>query len=254
MCPGKIEVSSDVLSRYVSDISNKYGIKIGGVKKSIPNLSDKIKYVAHYRNLQYYLSLGIKQTEVHRILKFKQSNWLKEYLEFNAKKKQESTDELNKVFFKLLINSVYGKSMENIRKRITVKLTNDTKEYLKCESRPNFISQKIFDKSFIAVHQIKTVLTLNKSIYVGFCILELSKLLIYKIHYDYVCNTFDARLLFTDTGSLVYETSDNVYEQCFKDKDLFDFSGYLFNSKYYENSKKKVLGKIKDELNGVKTV
>ena len=90
---------------------------------------------------------------------------------------QESTYEFNKAFFKLLANCVYGKTMENIRKRINVKLINDCKGYVKCVSKPNFISQKIFDKNFIAVHQIKTVLTLNKPIYVGFCILELSKLL-----------------------------------------------------------------------------
>ena len=149
MCPEKIAVSSDMLSKYCSDIANKYGIKVGGVKKLVPNLGDKVKYVVRYRNLQYYLSLGIKLIKVHRILKFKQSNWFKEYVEFNTKKRQESTDEFNKTFFKLLINRVYGKSMENIRKRINVRLINGSKKYLKCESRPNFISQKIFDKNFI---------------------------------------------------------------------------------------------------------
>ena len=142
--------------------------------------------------------------KVHKILKFKQSNWLKEF-EFNTKKKQESTDEFNKSIFKLLINCVYGKSMENIRKRINVKLVNDSKEYISCVTKPNFISQKIFDKNFIAVHLMKTVLKLNISIYVGFFILELSKLLMYKFHYDHVFNSFDAKLLFTDTHSVVYE-------------------------------------------------
>ena len=154
-----------------------------------------------------------------------------------------------------MINCVYCKSMENIRKRINIKLINDSKIYLKCVSKPNFISQKTFDKNFVAIHQIKTVLTLNKPIYPGFCILELSKLFIYRFHYDYACNNFDARLLFTDTDSLVYEiNSDNVYEQCFKDKNLFDFSRYQKNSGYCDISSKKVLGKMKDEFNGVKIV
>ena len=186
----------------------------------------------------------MKFTKVHRILKFKQSNWLKEYVEFNTKKRQESTDEFSKNFFKLRISFVYGESMEDIRKRINVKLINDSKEYLKCVSRPNFISQKIFDQHFIAVHQIKTVLTLNKPIYVGFCILELSKLLMYQFHYDYVLRTFNAKLLFTDTDSLVYEINGgNVYKQCFKDRKLFDFSGYSKDSVYYDVSKKKWLTK-----------
>ena len=145
--------------------------------------------------------------------------------------------------------------MENVRKRINVRLVNDSKEYLKCVSKPNFISQKIFDENVIAVHQIKTVLTLNKLIYVGFCILELNKVLMYKFHYAYFCSIFNARLLFTDTDSLVYEIKDkNVYKQCFKDKDLFDFSGYLKDSVYYDISNKKVLGKMKDEFNGVKII
>ena len=88
-----------MLSRYCNDIVNKYEMKI---KKLIPNLVDKIKYVVHYKNLQYYLSLGIKLIKVHRILKFKQSNWLKEYVEFNTRKRQESIDEFNKAFFKLM--------------------------------------------------------------------------------------------------------------------------------------------------------
>ena len=104
--------------------------------------------------------------------------------------------------------------MENIKKRTNVKLINNSKDYLRFVSKPNFISQKIFDKSFIAVHQIKTVLTLNKPIYVAFRILELSKLLMYKFHFDYARKSFnDAKLLFTHTYSLVYEIdSEDVYE------------------------------------------
>ena len=145
--------------------------------------------------------------------------------------------------------------MENSRKRINVKLINNSKDYLRCVSKPNFISQKIFDKNFIAVHQIKSVLTLNKPIYVRFSILELSKLLMYKFHYDYVCNRYDARLLFTDTDSLVYEINNkDVYEQYFKDRRLFDFSGYPIDSKYYDSTNKKVLGEMKGEFNGVKII
>ena len=177
--PEKIEISSNILSKYCNGIANKYGIKVGGVKKLIFNLGDKVKYVVHYNNLQCYLSLEMKLVKVHRILKFKQSNWLKEYVEFNTKKGQESTDEFNKYLFKLLINCVYGKSMENITKRINVKLVNNLKEYSKYVSEPNFISQKIFDKNFAATHSMKTVLTLNKPIFIGFCILELSKSLMY---------------------------------------------------------------------------
>ena len=131
--------------------------------------------------------------------------------------------------------------MENIRKMINVKLINDHKTYLRCVNKPNFLSQKIFDKCFVAIHCVKTVVTLKKPIYVGFSILELSILLMYQFHYDYVFKTFNGvKFFFTDTDSLVYEIKDgNVYDQCFKDKHLFDFSGYSKDSIYYDSLNKK---------------
>ena len=165
LAPEKIEISSNMLSRYCSDIATKYEINVGGVNKLVRNLRDKIMYVVHYRNLQYYLSLGMKLIKVYRILKFRQSNWLKEYIDFNTEKRKNAVCEFEKNLFKSLINYIYGISMENIRKRISVKLINNSKDYLRCVSKPNFISQKIFNKNFIAVHQIKPVLTLNKPIY-----------------------------------------------------------------------------------------
>ena len=140
------------------------------------------------------------------------------------------------------------------RKKINVKMVNDKRKYQKIVNRPNFMSQKIIDKNFIAVHCKKKVLTLNKPIYVHFCILELSKLFMCQFHYDYVLKTFDnVKLLFTDTDSLAYEIKKgNVYEQCFKDKELFDFSGYPRDSVFYDNSNKKKLGKMKDEFSGNK--
>ena len=117
------------------------------------------------------------------------------------------------------------------------------------------MSSKILDKNFVAVHCSKKVLTLSKPIYVGFCILELSNLLMYQFHCNYVLKTFDAKVLFTDKESLVYEIKGgNVCDQCFKDKHLFDFSGYPKDSVYYCDLDKKVLDKMKNELNGVRTV
>ena len=119
-----------------------------------------------------YLSLGIKFTEGHRVLKFKQSIWLEEYIKFNTDKRKEAADKFSQNFLKLLINRIYGKTMENLRKRVNVRLSNNSKDYVRCGSKPNFISQKIFDKNFVAIHQMKSVLTLNKPIYVGLSILE----------------------------------------------------------------------------------
>ena len=137
--------------------------------------------------------------------------------------------------------------MENIRKRIDVKIINNFKDYARYVSKPNFISQKIFSENFVAIHQIKSVLTLEKPIYVGFSVLELSKLLMYKLHYEYAKNKFDAKLLFTDTDSVVYEIKGkNVYEKSFQDRELFDFSNYPVNSKFYYLKNNAVLGKMKN--------
>ena len=139
----------------------------------------------------------------------------------------------------------------NIGKRINVKLINNSKDNARYVSKPNFISQKVFSKDFVAIHQIKSVLILDKINYVGFSILELSKLLMYKFHYEYVKNKFDAKLLFTDTDSLVYEIKGkDVYEKSFQDKELFDFRNYPVNSKYYDPKSNAVLGKMKDEFKG----
>ena len=141
--------------------------------------------------------------------------------------------------------------MENLRKRIGVKLVNNYKDFVRCISKPSFISQKIFSKNFVAIHQIKPVLTLNKPVYVGFSILDLNKLLMCEFHYKYIKSKFDAKLLFADTDSLAYEIkTKDVYEYFYQDENLFDFSDYPLDSKFFDPVNKNVIGKIKDEFKG----
>ena len=240
LAPEKLAVSSDMLSKYCKKIADKYEIKVGDVKKLIPNLGNKTNYVVHYRNLQLYLSLGMKLTKIHKVLKFKQSDWMKKYIDFNTEKRTNAANSFEKDFFKLMINSVYGTTMGNLRKRINVRLVNNEKEFLKYTSRPTHITHKISGKNYAAIHKIKPVLTLNKPIYVGFTVLELSKWLMYDFHYNFIKRHFDAELLFTDTGSLTYEIkSEDVYEEFFRHKHLFDFSSYPKDSKFFDPTNKK---------------
>ena len=170
LSPEKLAIPYD-LSDYCKKIADKHGIKVGDVKKLISNLGDKTNYVVHYRNLQLYISLGIKLTKSHKVLKFKQSDGMKIYTDFNPKKGKNLLIVLKKNFFKLMINSAYGKTIENFLKRISVKVVNNGRNFLKHVSKPTFVSAKIFDKNYAAVHKIKPVLTLNKPIYVGFTVL-----------------------------------------------------------------------------------
>ena len=116
LAPEKLAVSIDMLSKYCRKIADKYKIKVGDVKKLIPNLGNETKYVLHYRNILLYLSLGMELTKIHRVLKFKQFDWMKMYIDFNAKKRMDAANDFEKDFFKLMINPVYGKTMKNFEK------------------------------------------------------------------------------------------------------------------------------------------
>ena len=178
------------------------------------------------------------------MLKFKQSDWMKKYIHFNTEKRKNATNDFEKDFFKLMINSVFGKTMENLRKRIHVRLVNNEIDVLKYTNKPTYVIYKLFDKDFAAIHEIKSVLVLNKPIYIGFTALELSKWMMYDFHYNFIQKNFNAELLFTDTDSLTYEIkSGNIDEEFFKWKDLFDFSNYSKNSKFFDNVIQKLLVK-----------
>ena len=250
----KIKVEKEMLSDYCKKISDEYKISTGLVQKLIPTLSNKKNYVLHYRNLQLYIDLGLKLTKIHRVLEFDQSPWLKQYIDYNTEKRKNAKNDFEKDFFKLMNNSVFGKTMENIRKRVDVRLVTDEKKLLKLTSKPTYVSSKIFNKNLVAVHKIKETLTLNRPAYVGMCILDLSKTLMYNFHYKYIKNKYGnkAKLLFTDTDSLTYEIeAKDVYKDFFKDKYKFDNSDYPEYSPFFDKTNKKVIGKFKDEAAGI---
>ena len=170
LAPEKLAVSSDMLSKYCKNNADKYEIKVGDVKKLISNLGSKTNYVVHYRNLLLYLPLGVKLTKIHRVPKYKQSGWMKKYISFSTEKRMNAANNFEKDFFKLMINSTYGKTMENLRKRIKVRLVNKAEDFLKCTSRPTYSTHKIFGEDYAAIHEIKPVLTLIKPIYVRFTV------------------------------------------------------------------------------------
>ena len=254
VAPEKVKVSNNKLSSYCKKIAEKYNISIALVSKLIPTLRDKKEYVLHYRNLQLYLDLGLKIKKVHRVLKFDQSPWLKQYIDFNTEKRKLAKNSFEKDFFKLMNNSVFGKTMENLRKWVDVRLVTNEKKLDKLTAKPTYVSSKIFNENLMAVHKVKETLTLNRPAYVGMCILDLSKMLMYDFHYNYIKKKYNkrARLLFTDTDSLTCEIeAEDIYKDFWNDKDMFDNNDYPESSPYYCNVNKKIIGKFKDEACGI---
>ena len=227
------------------------------VEKLIPNLRDKEKYVLHYENLTQYLDLGLKLTCIHRGIRFEESEWLKPYIDMNTKLRTKGNNDFEKDFFKLMNNSVFGKTMENIRNRVNIKLVNDREKAKKLTAKPNFKHLNIFCEELIAVHMKKTNLIFNKPVYLGMCILDLSKTIMYEFHYNYIKKKYGdkAKLLFTDTDSLMYEIkTEDFYKDISGDvKDRFDTSDYPPNhpSGIPTGCNKKVLGVFKDEVAGM---
>ena len=228
-----------------------------GVEKLIPNLRDKNKYVIHYKNLIQCLKAGLKLKKIHRGIKFTESAWLKHYIDKNTNLRTQAKNNFEKDFFKLMNNSVFGKTMENIRNRVNVKLVSTKEKLKKLVAKPNFKGPpKIFSENLVSVHMKKTSLTMNKPVYLGMCILDLSKIIMFDFHYNYIKPKYgnNAKLLFTDTDSLFYEIqTEDFYKDISGDvKDRFDTSDYPENhpSVIPTGINKKVLGMMKDEAAG----
>ena len=227
-----------------------------GVKKLIPNLRHKNNYVVHYKTLMQYLNLGMELKKIHRGIKFIESDFLKPYIDKNTSLRAQAKNNFEKDFFKLMNNSVFGKTMENIRNRVNIKLVNAGEQFKKLAAKPNYNGRKIFNENLVSVHMKKTSLTMNKPVYLGMSILDLSKTVMFDFHYKYIKPKYgkQAKLLFTDTDSFLYEIqTEDFYKDISGDvKDRFDTSDYPEGhpSGIPTGINKKVLGMFKDEAAG----
>ena len=205
-------------------------LKIKKTEKLVSTFIPKTKYVLHYKNLKQYLEEGMILKKVHRGISFYQSTWMEPYIRKNTELRKEANNAFEKDFFKLMNNSVFGKTIENIRKRQNVKLIDDRKKALKLSSKPNFDRVTIFDEHLVAIHMKKTEVYFNKPIYVGQAILDISKTLIFDFHYNYIRKKYGnkAELLMTDTDSLMYQIqTDDFYSDIKNDvKKKFDTSNF----------------------------
>lgn len=224
------------------------------VEKLLLDFLDRKNYVVHLTNLKQAIKAGLKLERINRVLKFKQSDWLAKYINFNTELRKCATSDFEKDFYKLLNNAVFGKTMESKRNRINIQLVRTEKELLKLAKKPNFVERHIYKNKLVSVRLAHEKIVFDKPIYVGLAILELSKWLLYEIHFDHMCAKFgkNINLCYQDTDSFIWEIKTfDLYNDLKSMNYLFDTSDYPPNHDLHSMENKKKIGKLKDETMSV---
>ena len=181
-------------------------MEINNVDKLVRNLYDKKNYVIHIRALDQALSHGVRLDQIHQPIEFDQSAWMKTYLDFNTPLRTKATNDFEKDFFKLMNNAVFGKMMENIRKHRNIVLIMNRESYLRTIMNTNFKSGTLFSENLVGCEMGKIKVMMNKLVYLRQAILDLSKIIMYEFHYDYMLPKYGQehlQLCYMDTDSLV---------------------------------------------------
>ena len=204
---------------------------INKVEKLVPNLRDKKGYVIHIQVLDRALTHRLVLEHIHRAIDVNQTDWMKPYIDSNTQLRTLATNDFEKDFFKLMNNSVFGKTMENIKKHRNIKLVTTEEKYLKTVMKPNFKSGVLFGENLMGCDMGKIKVVMNKPVYLSQAILDLSKIIMYKFHYDYMKRKYDSdslQLCYMDTDSLVYHIkTKDFYADISNDvEERFDTSGY----------------------------
>ena len=232
-------------------------MEINGVEKLVPNLRNKKNYVIHIQALNQALQHGLRLDRIHQAIEFDQLPWLKTYIDFNTQLRTAAGNDFEKDFFKLMNNSVFGKTMENIRKHRNIKLVTTEEKYLHTVMKPNFKSGVLFGENLMGCEMGKIKVVMNKPVYLGQAILDLSKIVMYEFHHDYMVPKYGLeklKLCYMDTDSLVYDIkTEDFYEDIANDVEArFDTSDYSKTDFRLLpiGLNKKVIGLMKDELGG----
>ena len=225
-------------------------------KKLVFTLKGKEKHVIHIRALKQALNNSLKLKEVHRVIKFNQEGWLNSYIDINTNLRKKAKNYFGKDFFTLINNSAFGKTIENVRKQRDIKLVTTEEKRMKLVSEPNYHTTKRFSKNLLAIEMKKTKVKMNKPVYLGMSVLDISKTLMYEFWYEYI------KPKYKDNAKLCYMDADNFIISI-KTEDFYkdianDVERWYDTSKYDENDKiplpigknKKAIGFFKDELDG----
>ena len=250
-CPENKKIDPNKYNDYMNSIKPENYTKS---KKLICDWSDKKKYLIHYRMLKFYVKHVMIVVKIHEIMSFKQSRWLESYISFNTQKRNKAKNNLEKDFFKLLNNAAFGKFLENVRNRLgLVELIkkDNIKKIVNQQSKLSFNGiQKTYENYYSFTYK-KNEIVMDKAIYVGFAILELSKLHMYETYYDTLQPFFgqeNLQLHYLDTDRMILSMITNDIIKDLKNlEDIFDFSNLDKNHELFSNRNEKVIGKFKIE-------
>jgi len=198
--------------------------------KLLATLYDKKRYIIHYRNLQQCTRHGLRITKIHRVLQFAQSPWLRDYIQLNTDFRTRANNDFEKNLYKLMNNAVFSKTMENVRNHVDVRLLMRWDGRYGAEAmiaKPNFHSRSVFSENLVAIEMRKLEVKFDKPIYVGMCILDISKTCLYEFHHEYMLPLYrdKCKIMYTDTDSLIYHIEcDDVYDVMKRDIAKFDTS------------------------------
>ena len=229
-------------------------MKIDKCKKLVCNLYDKKSYVVHIRSLKQALNHGLILKKVHIVIQFNQEAWLKPYIGMNTELRKQAKNDFEKYFFKLMNNAVFRKTVENVGKHRNIKLVTTEKRRNQVVSEPNYHTTKWFSENLLAIEMKKTKVKMNKPVYLGFSILEISKTLMYEFWYDYMKPKYgdNVKLYYMDTDSFIMHIKIvDFYKDTANDVEKrFDISNYEVNRPLPLGKNKKVIRLMKDELGG----
>ena len=229
-------------------------MKIDKCKKVACNLFDKKRYVVHIRSLKQTLNHWLTLKKVHRVIQFNQEAWLKTYIDMNTELRKQAKNYFEKDFSKLMNNSVFGKTMENVRKHRDVKLVTTDKRRNQLVSEPNYHTKKWCLENLLAIEMKKAKVKMNKPVYLGLSILEISKTLMYEFWYDYIKPKYsdNVKLCYMDTDSFIMRIKTKDFYKDIADdvEKIFDTSNYECDRLLPTGKNKKVIGLMKDEIGG----
>jgi hypothetical protein len=235
-------------------LPEKRSTEFSTCQKLLTTLYNKKKYFVHYRTLKQAIKHGLVITAFHRGIRFKQSCWLEPYIALNTEMRKNAKNDFERDFYKLMNNAVYGKTMENVRNRINMKLILNDEQMRKMINKSNFLDRTIYNENIAAVHLSKESITMNKPLYVGMAIFDLSKIIMYDFFYNVLKQKYGAKikLLYMDTDSYCAEVQTrDIYKDIREMKNHFDTSDYPLDHMCHSDMNKKVLGKFKDATHGI---